>query len=100
MAEALAIILGATEWPHYPAFGKGPVDCFGKSAAFFKDYFTGEEGLDIEPDNILWLFNTEDQPSQIIQKVTDFLKKNTNESITDIFFYYVGHGTYISNNYA
>jgi len=99
MGDTLAIILGASEWPRYPALETTPA--FLNSAEFFSTYLSSEDGLGLNRENILWLFDDKEQPAQVIDKTVEFLKKRANnESVTDIVVYYVGHGAYVENNYV
>jgi hypothetical protein len=100
MANALAIILGASNWPRYPAFDASAV--FANSANFFREYLLSEDGLQLSPDNILWLLDEDDRPGDIIDRMQAFLRTKTNAdtSISDILVYYVGHGAYVNDAYV
>jgi Caspase domain len=95
-ARALAVILGASEWPLYPAFETVPA--FGNSAAFFRDYL--HETLRLPRKGVLWLFNDENQPGIVNGKIRNFLRTNAqNGTVQDILVFYVGHGGYLDQNY-
>jgi hypothetical protein len=95
--KALAIILGASEWPLYPAFETSPA--FQNSANFFRDYILREDGLGIPVENLLYLFDDEGQPAIIIEKIGAFLHEKTVDMPHDVFLYYVGHGGYLEKQY-
>jgi hypothetical protein len=97
MAKALAVVLGASEWPWYSAFEAAPA--FKNSATAFRDYLLSEDGLALPPDNILWLFNDESQPAIIIDRIAHFLGTRADETVSDIILFYVGHGAYLNGNY-
>ena len=90
---SLAVILGASEWPKFPSFETRPA--FQNSANFFRNYLLRGEGIGLSSDNLLWLFNDEGQPGIIIEKIKKFLRERANVSISNIFFFYVGHGSYL-----
>ncbi|HTT75671.1 MAG TPA: caspase family protein [Candidatus Binataceae bacterium] len=92
LAESVAIILGASEWPKYPSFEAHKA--FGNCTDFFRAYLF-QHGL--EQPNLLWLFDDDDQPGEINQKIVDFLRSKANSSIRNVLFYYVGHGGYRRN---
>jgi hypothetical protein len=69
--KTLAVISGAKEWPAL-AFDVG--EAFGNSAEGIRDYLTGQRGLGIPPENLLWLFNENDAAAQCRQ-IFSFLTK-------------------------
>src|SRR4051812_14140044 len=88
----LAIILGASIWPHASLQGS---KAFTNSAAAFKDYLTLQFGL--PSANILDLFDDERAPSDIDKDISHFLQARSQELETartparDLLLYYVGH---------
>jgi hypothetical protein len=88
LAESVAIIFGAAEWPKCSRFEKH--QAFKNSAEYFGNYLRRNGVLD---ENLLCLFDDEGQPSIIIEKIADFLNKRADNSIRNVLLYYVGHGT-------
>jgi hypothetical protein len=95
--RSLAIILGASDWPSYSSFETAPA--FENSANFFRDYLLGESGLGLPQGDLLWLFDDEGQPGEIIKKMGDFLRARAVRDVQNVFFYYVGHGGYLDKAY-
>jgi hypothetical protein len=95
--KALVIIVGASKWPECPNEmshdGPESENPFLNSATGMEDYFLNY--LRIKEDNLLNLFNSEETPSEIVNKMTEFLKGRNSEfpDKKDLFFYYVGHGS-------
>jgi molybdopterin-guanine dinucleotide biosynthesis protein len=93
----LAIILGASQWPSWTALEQPQSANFVNSAKDFKKYLTSKTGFNLPKENLLWLFDTKAEPNTIDNKISVFLKKHiedstTKKSISDLLFYYVGHG--------
>jgi Caspase domain len=94
LAESVAIILGASEWPEYPSFEAH--QAFQNSAEYFRDYLL-RNGL--RAPNLLWRFNDKSQPGTIITDIAKFLRDQADESVRNVVFYYVGHGGYRDREY-
>jgi hypothetical protein len=91
----LAIILGASEFPRADL---DPLIAAANSARDFNLYLRSDKGLNIPPENLLFLFDTEYPPNEIDNHISQFLQ-NRQETIKaegsaarDLIFYYVGHG--------
>jgi Caspase domain len=95
--NGLAIVLGASAWPKYPSFETSPA--FQNSANFVRNYILREDGVGLIADNLLWLFDDEGLPGNIVQKMGDFLRQRATSDIRNIFLYYVGHGGYLDREY-
>ena len=72
---------------------------FGKSAREIVYYLTGSDGMAIPNANILDLFDSEDSPTTILDKIGAFLRERKAAGIdeqhgqpTDLLLYYTGHG--------
>ncbi len=94
---SLAVILGASEWPNFPNFETRPA--FQNSANFFRDYLLRDEGLGLPAENLLWLFDNEEHPGAIVDRISRFLRTNAEAAIRNILFFYVGHGGYLNKDY-
>ncbi|OQW92503.1 MAG: hypothetical protein BWK78_01535 [Thiotrichaceae bacterium IS1] len=97
--KVAVILLGAGEWPHYgPEFNNNPappslLNPFYSSFKGMRNYFL--QVLEVKNENILPLFNLDDDPLKTLNKMKDFLEERIcKESIEDVFFYYVGHGRF------
>lgn len=96
--ETLGIILGASQWPHWPQldFEEGARQKLIKSAKDFKQYLL--QDFHIQEDKILDLFDNEHHSDELDWKISKFLetKKNIVSEKTDdtknLLIYYVGHG--------
>ena len=67
----IAIVLGASRWPKAPKLSAPP--SFAKSAAAFLAYLRSEEGFQLLNENLLNLFDTEDSPSGVVERISEFL---------------------------
>ena len=95
-SNTLAIILGASSWPKCAEVLPAS-KAFEKSAIEMKHYLTGSDGMAIPSVNVLDLFDTEETPSSILDKIGTFLQERVttatmNEKTTDLVLYYTGHG--------
>jgi hypothetical protein len=91
-----AIILGAAEFPSAPQFEAAPQ--FANSASAMRAFLLAEGGFGLSQNNLLDLFDIADEQPVIIRKIATFLLElrkrieSTGESLSDIIFFYVGHG--------
>lgn len=85
-----AIILGASDWPNDRELT--PSDAFRNSAQAFKKYLTMEAGLAVEDDRILDLFDDPSPPTQIDEKISNFLTSINGAAKSELIIYYTGHG--------
>jgi hypothetical protein len=96
--------LGASEWPHASKLNidseQFPENPFLKSKEFVEEYLKSSTGFHLQSGDILDLFDTSDSPYEINKRIEDFLISHMDSSndITDIIFYYVGHGDYFDRN--
>jgi Caspase domain len=94
----LALLLGASVFSRSPKLAKGRA--FYNSAADFRDYLTDLDGLALQDENILWLFDDSRSPSDQLQDIAGFLEnrtallKNAGRPPQDLIVYYVGHGLF------
>jgi hypothetical protein len=95
-----AVLLGAQSWPH--AGLKGGAS-FYRSAQGIKSYLLSSTGLGLKGEDILDLFDSEKSASEQLKAIGNFLAKRMlcsdahKKSLTDIFIYYVGHGSFVEN---
>lgn len=91
-----AIILGASYWPAYPAFGKTPNPVFANSAAAIYQYLIDPLRFGLHPDRVKNLFESPASAPEMHQLIANFLKPLCSEpdrgGLTDLILYYVGHG--------
>ncbi|MEP3428896.1 MAG: caspase family protein [Roseibium sp.] len=98
--EVIAIIMGASEWPMFEKLnfieGDFASNPFVNSKNFFAEYLLSANGLGIPKENLLDLFDNADSPYKIKQLIEAFLlsSKMRIGNISDVIFYYVGHGDY------
>jgi hypothetical protein len=90
------IILGASQWPSATQFE--PSDQFKNSATAFREFLLDVRGFALPSENLLDLFDTEEEQSVLIRTIATFLLKTrqrlkgSNSELSDLIFYYVGHG--------
>lgn len=94
LAQSAAIILGASDWPKYPAFQSHPA--FKNSADFVREYLLGHGLL---RGNLLPLFDDESQPGIILERLRQFLDDRSSQGVRNVLLYYVGHGGLRDNGY-
>ena len=97
LSQSVAIILGASEWPHHPGFSAS--SAFKNSANFFMDYLA-ENG--VKASNILDLFDSDRLPAELISKIDLFLTKRLTPdkvNLKNVMVYYVGHGNLVQQQY-
>ncbi|MFM0451676.1 caspase family protein [Paraburkholderia nemoris] len=93
----VAVILGASDWSKA---GLGKAKSFLRSAAYFNIYLTRSfpEGLGLNPEFLLNLFDDVAPSSAQLARIRDFIKdivldrRDTEKPIVDVLIYYVGHG--------
>ena len=95
-ANTLAVLLGASSWPKCSEVLPSS-NAFAKSALEMKHYLTGSDGMAIPAANILDLFDSEETPSSMLEKLGTFLQERTVTTTaeakpTDLLLYYTGHG--------
>jgi hypothetical protein len=95
----VAVLLGASEFPQYEALDPSPA--FAASAAALEDYLRST--LAVPDKNILPLFDDPMQPGEQHGLIKQFIRERlrNNPDLSDVIFYYCGHGAYLSeNNYV
>jgi Ni,Fe-hydrogenase maturation factor len=98
VGKTIAIIFGASAFPSYPALEPSPA--FKESAENFEKYLTSYHGLRVPPDNVKWLFDKDLQPGQLLSEMRKFVNEKLKppSDITDVIFYYCGHGGYLNDD--
>src|SRR5260370_21035156 len=92
----IAIILGASSFPDYKTLDPSPT--FAASAAAFRDYLRTR--LSLPETHILPLFDEALQPGEQLKRIKGFIKQQVfeNAELSDVIFYYCGHGAYLSED--
>ncbi len=90
-ANVVAVILGASEFPHADALQANAA--FSGSASAFNAYLKGEHGLHLADAQVLNLFDSDANVIEQNDRLTSHLLQNQNAS--DLIFYYVGHGGFL-----
>ena len=95
--RTLAIVCGAEEWPGLANFEAAKA--FANSAELIRGYLTGEAGLGLTADRILWLFGEPGATAHYI-RIGTFLQRQF-EALGAlrgngvlVLFFYVGHGAF------
>jgi hypothetical protein len=90
------VILGASEWPDAPQFE--PAIQFANSAREFTKFSLAPNGLEIEQDHLLDLFDSGEEQPALVKRIAEFLLelhdrlKKSGRALTDVITFYVGHG--------
>jgi CheY-like chemotaxis protein len=103
--RVLAVILGASEFPHFPPFNnqKQKKRAFDESA---RQIASALRTVVENPKDCLNLFNACLTPIEILETVGEFIisrcaeNRETDGVVTDIVFFYVGHGDGIGIEYS
>lgn len=91
-STTLAIILGASEWPHC-SLQFQPLPSCARSATHFLTYLLNSFRL--PANNLLDLVDKDESAHSILTKISEFLEgKDRKGPICDIILYYTGHGSY------
>lgn len=99
MSEFIAIILGASVWPRSKRLSGS--DTFKNSAESFRRYLLAGEGLAIEPENLLDLFDDSRSVDDIDDAIGIFLEKCTTSLGSEpknLLLYYTGHGAFVEGD--
>ncbi|AKT38242.1 caspase family protein [Chondromyces crocatus] len=94
----VVVITGASEWPEHSNFTAHK--SFKNSAASFSEYLLNESNFGLPKDNLLDCFDTLFTPSEFDKQISSFIAerrealKNRGLSLSDLIFYYVGHGDF------
>jgi len=92
--RTLALVIGASEFPHCPTLGGG--DAFSNSAEDFREYLHQSKGLSLPPADVLDLFDDVRPAGELLELIVAFLTKRqsrkTSTNVERLLVYYVGHG--------
>src|SRR5262245_31416063 len=97
----VAVILGAQD---FTKAGMASDEAFKVSADNFRSYLLGDAGLALDAENVLDLFDSPLSPSEIDQRLDEFLQSRTSalkaqgKAIADVLVYYTGHGAFAEGN--
>ena len=87
------VILGASEYPRDVRLSN---PSFRQTAEAIKHYFESPDGFGVPSDNLLWLFDAPDAPSDLDGRLREFLsaaaQRPEPHRPRDLIVYYVGHG--------
>ena len=89
------ILLGASEYPHEPGLSNPR---FRASAEAVRAYFQDPAGFALPGANLLDLFDSDDAPSRLGQRVREFLHAGAGRC-KDVIVYYIGHGSFDDKEY-
>src|SRR6266487_502054 len=98
----LAILLGASAWPHSP--GLQPSQAFVHAAQGFKYYVLDRQGFGLPTANLLDLFDAPLSASDQLELLGSFLEqraqalKAVNQAKRDVVVYFVGHGGFAGSS--
>ncbi len=97
----LVIVIGASDFPGARELSNPR---FAQSALEIYNYFCDPSGFSLPPGNCLWLFDTDEPPTSVYQRIEKFLDQTTTrpepERPRDIIVYYVGHGFFRDDDRA
>jgi hypothetical protein len=102
--QVVAIVLGASRWPKFEKLNLDPEkhdsNPFRNSKEFFVSYLISADGLALPEENILDLFDDGSSPYDLKKKIVSFITERKNEigDLSDVIFYYVGHGDYFEKD--
>ncbi|MGA2127068.1 MAG: hypothetical protein ABSG76_13045 [Xanthobacteraceae bacterium] len=85
--RTVVILTGASEWPDT---GLTASEAFLRSCEDFKAYFL--TGFGLPQRNLLDLFDANDTSEQMLTRVMGFIERAKKQRVSDLVFYYVGHG--------
>jgi hypothetical protein len=91
----LAIIVGASKFPKSPKLAQG--EAFAASASDFRNYLLDDEGFGLPQANLNDLFDSEDTPPELLEKMGEFLAAQKDKA-RDLVLYYLGHGGVSATN--
>lgn len=90
-AATIAVIFGASEFPHADALSASPA--FAGSASAFAAYLQSERGFQLAEAQVLNLF---DDTSNVIEQNDQLVTHlQRNQDASDLIIYYVGHGGFL-----
>jgi hypothetical protein len=87
------IILGASLFPNFPPERRLDNLSFARSAQAFRDVIATPEISLLGAPAMLDLFDSPDDPAQLIRRIRGFLKDAAD--LTDVIIYYCGHGDFL-----
>src|SRR5260370_3382495 len=71
----LVVLLGASEWPHFPDLQSSKA--FANSASQLKAYLLNPRQLGLSAENVLDLFDADQSADDIDSSICDFLEQRT-----------------------
>src|ERR1700690_944816 len=92
-ATTAVIITGASAWPHLAVKAN---DAYANSAVKLESYFTVD--LRLPRRNLLRLFDSQLNATDMLTEIGDFIKNSLEAQITDLVFCYIGHGDFLGHN--
>ena len=98
----LAILLGASAWPHFPIFQSS--DAFKHAAQSMRSYLLDPQTFHLPPENLLDLFDADQSADDLDQEIGRFLEsrvltlKAADTAALDLLIYFVGHGGFAGND--
>jgi glycosidase len=101
-ATTIVALLGASEWPRAPEFNSS--QAFRRSAEALKAYFLDPNGLGVQADNVLDLFDFDGSADEVDDRIRAFLEvrlgtlEQTGKPAQDVLVYFTGHGTFAGEN--
>lgn len=97
----LAIVTGASVFKRSPELAQGKR--FKDSADDFVAYLKDPDGFNLPTPNILDLFDSDEDPDSLLEKIENFLDGRVKELAAeggpqDLLLYYLGHGGFTTDN--
>lgn len=100
--HTIAIICGASRWPKLVNFESN--QGFGNTANQLQGYLTGEFGLHIPSENLLWLFDSPESAITQLDHIDIFLQErfqtfgSPSGAGVSVFLIYIGHGAFFGRD--
>lgn len=92
--SAAIVLMGASQFPHYPAELKLDNPAFKQSAEDVKAVLTPEYTV-FRNAYALDLFDTNLRPDEIVDKIEEHVTRY--DDVRDVFIYYCGHGDFLTD---
>lgn len=90
--NTVVILLGASSWPRHKLWqsAKEANEALKNSAKDVKGYFLNPYGFGLQEANLIDLFDVDKNGGDQLAEISEAVAKHDN--ITDLIFYYIGHG--------